>query len=38
MIDPQEFGTIAVSAKKLRLNNDLIDHTEKSLMDSFGRE
>ncbi len=30
MIDPWQFGTIAVSAKKLCLNNNLVDHTEKS--------
>jgi hypothetical protein len=38
MIDPRQFGTIAVPAKKLRLNNNLVDRTEKSSMDSFGRE
>jgi hypothetical protein len=37
-IDPRQFGTIAVSAKKFHGNNNLVDCTEKTLMDSFGRE
>jgi hypothetical protein len=38
MLVPRQFSTIAVTAKELHGNNDLIDRAKKASMDSFGRE